>query len=136
MSYAVYEELTEDFVDEREEYDKWMNEKMEKEKELKEKQEKEKKERQEKHQKAYYKELLDAKEKFGDYWEYQDILIPLEIRGIKSIDGYNAVSWWFINDKIKIMETAVFVSSYKWNSDSYKKQFAELKEDGKWYWKN
>jgi len=128
MSYAVYEELTENFVDEREQYDKWLADKEQKQKQ-------EHLEQQTKRQKELDEYILSVKEKFGDYWKYNNILIPLEITNVIAIDGINNASWWIIDDKLSFMETLVAVSRDRWNLESYKKQFAVLKEDGKWYWK-
>jgi len=136
MSYAVYEELTENFVDERKEYDKWIAKKEQEIKEKKEKLKQEKIQKQIKDKEEFEQTLIEIREKFGDYWEYNDILIPWEVRKIIALDGYNYVSWFLMDkkDKPTIMETSVAVSKNKWTLENYRKEFAVLKEDGKWYW--
>lgn len=77
------------------------------------------------------------RELHGDYWEGPaGVLIPLEICEVQSLDGINATSYMLLeNGKILVMQTSLGGRGDPLTDSEYRMRYAELRDDGKWYWK-
>ncbi len=82
----------------------------------------------------HQKDLKNYRKKYGNYWEGPaGVMIPLRIGKVPALDGMNTCSWMFMHG-ISCMQTLLGGNAPGYTNEEYHDQFAELNEDGKWYW--
>tara|TARA_A100001015_G_scaffold282462_1_gene346734 strand:+ start:1326 stop:1664 length:339 start_codon:yes stop_codon:yes gene_type:complete len=90
------------------------------------------------------KKLYELKEKatqdiekyrsiYGDYWEYFNCLIPLEVRSIPSKDRVNHVSMYIENGEVKYLTSLLRSNKTDYTLDEYRSKFCR-EEDGIFIW--
>ena len=71
-----------------------------------------------------------------EYWiGPAGIRVPVDVAQVPAIDGVNYVERIVATDGPIIVESELDVADPMYDEDSYRETFAELRDDGHWYWK-
>lgn len=95
------------------------------------------KERKKKYNEQHQRNFEIYRKIHGNYWiGPAKVKIPLQIKRVPSLDGVNTCSYDIFGNELHVSETLIgFMGKPKWTEEEYCKKFADLQENGEWYWK-